>query len=44
MTYFVASLDSAEYELLMIWFLHFPKSFDEFWLLNKTSFVAFGIC
>ena len=41
MTYFVASLDSAEYELWMIWFLYFPKFSDEFWLLNNNTFCGF---
>ena len=33
----MASLDSAEYELWMIWFSYFPKFFDEFWLPNNNN-------
>ena len=38
MAYFVASLDSAEYELWMAWFLYFPKSFDEFLVAEQNKF------
>ena len=41
MTYFVVSLDSAEYELWMIWFLYFPKSFDEFLVAEQNKFCGF---
>ena len=37
----MASLDSAEYELWMIWFLYFPKSFDEFLVAEQHRFCGF---
>ena len=41
MAYFVASLDSAEYELWMVWFLYFLKSFDEFLGAEQNKFCGF---
>ena len=39
----MASLDSAEYELWMIWFLYFPKSFDAFLVAQQVLWLlVFG--